>query len=337
MRRDARRTLLVHTSVRAHANGTRKRTCRMTKTRRRVGARAFRVNGRRGMARTEPHKRVRGRARGRLPINTRVSPRSGRSRVSASRQRETLRERWSPGRSPLSRTCTSRKYPTARSRRSWATAPDWSKANRIAFSTSSAIAGPSISRGCANAIIPRRVWLRFLAASCRVDRGQARRSIHRAKMQVSKLRDQKSVTASAVGPRSTRAARVIRDAGISRQDEPRPAALHIVASRDHDTGTPMASRLRRTRRVAPLRIERALANEPSRPRSRGRAARVSAEPPRVERQRAKVPQRRVWSSAARRRRRADRFGSGTRASHSHEPLMPPPCSRIGSTTRPSAT
>ena len=133
-------------------------------------------------------------------MNTRVSPRSGRSRVSASRQRETLRERWSPGRSPLSRTCTSRKYPTARSRRSWATAPDWSKANRIAFSTSSAIAGPSISRGCANAIIPRRVWLRFLAASCRVDRGQARRSIHRAKMQVSKLRDQKSVTASAVRP-----------------------------------------------------------------------------------------------------------------------------------------
>jgi len=91
--------------------------------------------------------------------DARASPRSGRGgrrrrlRVSASRRREIPRR--SRGRSPLSRTCTSLKYPTARSRRSWATAPDWSKANRIAFSTSSAIAAPSISRGCANAIIPR--------------------------------------------------------------------------------------------------------------------------------------------------------------------------------------
>ena len=43
-------------------------------------------------------------------------------------------------------TCTSRKYPTARSRSSGATAPDWSNANKIAFSTSSAILGAPAGR-----------------------------------------------------------------------------------------------------------------------------------------------------------------------------------------------
>lgn len=103
--------------------------------------------------------------------DARASPRSGRGgrrrrlRVSASRRREIPRR--SRGRSPLSRTCTSLKYPTARSRRSWATAPDWSKANRIAFSTSSAIAAPSISAVAPTQSFPERVDERFSAVDCR--------------------------------------------------------------------------------------------------------------------------------------------------------------------------
>ena len=101
----------------------------------------------------------------------------------------------------------------------------------------------------------------------------------------------------------------------------------------------MASRLRRTRRGASLRLARAFASESSRPRSRGRAARVSAEPTRVERQRAKVPP----SVGCRPPRRdagdwRDAFGSGTRASHSHAPRR---CDRRARASaryeRPSAT
>ena len=101
----------------------------------------------------------------------------------------------------------------------------------------------------------------------------------------------------------------------------------------------MASRLRRTRRGASLRLARAFASESSRPRSRGRAARVSAEPPRVERQRAKVPP----SVGCRPPRRdagdgRDAFGSGTRASHSNAPRR---CDRRARASardeRPSAT
>ena len=200
MRRDARRTLLVHTSVRAHANGTRKRTCRMTKTRRRVGARAFRVNGRRGMARTEPHERVRGRARGRLTHKH--------ARVSALGSIEGFR------------VTPKRDSPRAMEPRSFASV------THLHISQVSHRALAEVVGDCAGLVegeqdrllhvvchrrpldlarlrqrnhSPTRLASLF-GSELSSDRGQARRSIHRAKMQVSKLRDQKSVTASAVRP-----------------------------------------------------------------------------------------------------------------------------------------